>query len=393
MYICDLALNDYRSYNEAVVSFDKGITALVGSNGQGKTNLVESIGYLSTFSSHRVKNDATLIRYDTVAKLATSAAVIRAKVISEVRTNILELEVIQGKPNRARLNKNNVKNRELLGYVKTVIFAPEDLQLIKGDPSKRRQFIDDLIVQIYPAYMGVRLEIEKVLRQRNAVLKSLLISLKKGIKPDYSILQIWNEQLAKLCAKTLRYRTEVLELLRHKLTDTYGQVARENKELTFEYQSNLEQYTNDFSKLTAEQKQDELLVEKLYLQAFELSGQKEIERGVNLVGTHRDDIEFFLNDIPVKGYASHGETWSVALALRIASFQVLKDIFEEDPILILDDVFAELDSSRRESLVSLIKNVEQVFITVAVRQDMPDNLDAKVFIVENKNGISTISAE
>lgn len=385
MYISNLALNDYRSYKELVISFDKGINILVGENGQGKTNLVEAIGYLSTFTSHRVKNDNTLIRYIHSEKTSAPGAIIRAKNVNKDHTVLIELELIQGKPNRARINKNNVKNKEILGHIKTVIFAPEDLQIIKSDPGIRRNFLDELITQIYPTYMGIRTEIEKVLKQRAAVLKVMQINNKKGIYTDETILEIWNEKLAELCAKTLSKRIQIINQLEEPIKQAYNKVSNENKTLTLEYKNSLEKYET-----IIDDPQNIEQTKEQYLQIFKENKQKEIERGLNLIGVHRDDLEFYLNNIPVKGYASHGESWSVALALKIASYELMKNIFEEDPILILDDVFAELDSNRRKSLVKLIENTEQVFITAAVNEDIPIDLQAKKYYVKNLDGITHI---
>ncbi|QPK94149.1 DNA replication/repair protein RecF [Actinomyces sp. zg-332] len=385
MYISDLALNDYRSYKELVISFTKGINILVGENGQGKTNLVEAIGYLSTFTSHRVKNDNTLIRYILEEKHSAPGAIIRARNINKNHNILIELELIQGKPNRARINKNNVKNKEILGHIKTVIFAPEDLQIIRSEPNIRRNFLDELITQIYPTYMGIRNEIEKVLKQRAAVLKLMQINMKKGIKTDQTMVQIWDEKLAELCAKSLKERIKIINRLSEPLKKSYNKVTNENKTLTIAYKNCLEKYN-----IEIKDPEDISLTKKQYLQAFEENKQIEIERGINLIGVHRDDIEFFLNDIPVKGYASHGETWSVVLSLKVASYEIIKEIFEEDPILILDDVFAELDTNRRNSLIKLIKNTEQVFITAAVNEDVPEELEAKKYYVKNIDGITKI---
>ncbi len=385
MYISDLALNDYRSYKELVISFTKGINILVGENGQGKTNLVEAIGYLSTFTSHRVKNDNTLIRYILEEKHSAPGAIIRARNINKNHNILIELELIQGKPNRARINKNNVKNKEILGHIKTVIFAPEDLQIIRSEPNIRRNFLDELITQIYPTYMGIRNEIEKVLKQRAAVLKLMQINMKKGIKTDKTMVQIWDEKLAELCAKSLKERIKIINRLLEPLKKSYNKVTNENKTLTIAYKNCLEKYN-----IEIKDPEDISLTKKQYLQAFEENKQIEIERGINLIGVHRDDIEFFLNDIPVKGYASHGETWSVVLSLKVASYEIIKEIFEEDPILILDDVFAELDTNRRNSLIKLIKNTEQVFITAAVNEDIPEELEAKKYYVKNIDGVTKI---
>ena len=388
MFISDLALTDYRSYENLVISFPQGINILVGENGQGKTNLIEAIVYLSTFNSHRIKNDNTLIRYDKEKKQNTTGAIIRAKKQEKNNTTLIELELIQGKPNRARINKNNIKNKEILGHIKTIIFSPEDLQLIKSEPNYRRNFIDELITQIQPTYMGVRTEMEKVLKQRNAVLKQTQYEKKINKKTDFTMLQIWDEKLAELCAKTLKKREKIIEELKKPVKETYKKVSADHKKLTLEYKNNSEKYGIKIDPTKPEKE-----IKQQYLELIEKNREKEIERGINLIGTHRDDIEFYLDEMPVKSYASHGETWSVALAIKIGAYESIKNLFEEDPILILDDVFAELDNNRRKSLVEIIENTEQVFITAAVNEDIPKEIKATKYYVKNLEGITHINTE
>ncbi len=381
MHVTDLALTDYRSYKELVISFPRGINILVGKNGQGKTNLVEAIVYLSTFSSHRNKNDNALIRCENKNEAPPTGAILRAKVEENDYKTLIELEVIQGKPNRARLNKNNVNNKEILGKIKTIIFAPEDLQIIKLDPSVRRNFIDELATQIYPTYMGVRIEIDRVLKQRAALLKTLKI---RQIN-DENILQIWNEKLAELFAKTLKIRMEIITKIKPLLQCAYEKVSNDTKKINIIYKNSVEKYGKNIS-----ENQSIKEIKEKYLQILDENKNREIERGINLIGTHRDDIDFYLDNLPIKGYASHGETWSSVLALKIASHELIKEIFNTDPILILDDVFAELDENRRKSIIEIMKKIEQVFITVAVENDIPIGIKAKKYNVKNIDGISQI---
>lgn len=381
MHVTDLALTDYRSYKELVISFPRGINILVGKNGQGKTNLVEAIVYLSTFSSHRNKNDNALIRCENKNEAPPTGAILRAKVEENDYKTLIELEVIQGKPNRARLNKNNVNNKEILGKIKTIIFAPEDLQIIKLDPSVRRNFIDELATQIYPTYMGVRIEMDRVLKQRAALLKTLKI---RQIN-DENILQIWNEKLAELFAKTLKIRMEIITKIKPLLQCAYEKVSNDTKKINIIYKNSAEKYGKNIS-----ENQSIKEIKEKYLQILDENKNREIERGINLIGTHRDDIDFYLDNLPIKGYASHGETWSSVLALKIASHELIKEIFNTDPILILDDVFAELDENRRKSIIEIMKKIEQVFITVAVENDIPIGIKAKKYNVKNIDGISQI---
>lgn len=381
MHVTDLALTDYRSYKELVISFPRGINILVGKNGQGKTNLVEAIVYLSTFSSHRNKNDNALIRCENKNEAPPTGAILRAKVEENDYKTLIELEVIQGKPNRARLNKNNVNNKEILGKIKTIIFAPEDLQIIKLDPSVRRNFIDELATQIYPTYMGVRIEMDRVLKQRAALLKTLKV---RQIN-DENILQIWNEKLAELFAKTLKIRMEIITKIKPLLQCAYEKVSNDTKKINIIYKNSAEKYGKNIS-----ENQSFKEIKEKYLQILDENKNREIERGINLIGTHRDDIDFYLDNLPIKGYASHGETWSSVLALKIASHELIKEIFNTDPILILDDVFAELDENRRKSIIEIMKKIEQVFITVAVENDIPIGIKAKKYNVKNIDGISQI---
>lgn len=381
MHVTDLALTDYRSYKELVISFPRGINILVGKNGQGKTNLVEAIVYLSTFSSHRNKNDNALIRCENKNETPPTGAILRAKVEENDYKTLIELEVIQGKPNRARLNKNNVNNKEILGKIKTIIFAPEDLQIIKLDPSVRRNFIDELATQIYPTYMGVRIEMDRVLKQRAALLKTLKV---RQIN-DENILQIWNEKLAELFAKTLKIRMEIITKIKPLLQCAYEKVSNDTKKINIIYKNSAEKYGKNIS-----ENQSFKEIKEKYLQILDENKNREIERGINLIGTHRDDIDFYLDNLPIKGYASHGETWSSVLALKIASHELIKEIFNTDPILILDDVFAELDENRRKSIIEIMKKIEQVFITVAVENDIPIGIKAKKYNVKNIDGISQI---
>ncbi|MFC4554799.1 DNA replication/repair protein RecF [Georgenia faecalis] len=383
MYVSDLALNDFRSYAELVLALEPGVSAFIGHNGQGKTNLVEALGYLSTFSSHRVASDAALVRS------GAPAAVVRVKVVRGERPSLVELEIVAGRANRARLNRSPVpRTRDVLGVLRTVLFAPEDLELVKGDPQHRRRFLDDLLVLLTPRLAGVRAEYEKILRQRGALLKSAGTARFRGSRPDLSTLDVWDGHLADAGARLLAARAALVRDLRPHVARTYEEVSAGQGEARITYRSSL---------LGAEGREDEpgeaeeaelldvAAVRERLVAAMATTRSKEIERGVSLVGPHRDDLVLRLGDLPTKGYASHGESWSYALALRLAAYEILREdagpAGDGDPVLILDDVFAELDVRRRERLAGMVAGAQQVLITAAVPDDVPPALAGARFTV------------
>lgn len=389
MYISDLALNDFRSYREVVLALEPGVVTFIGENGQGKTNLVEAIGYLATLSSHRVAADAALVRQ------GASAGVVRAKVRKGDSQTIVEVEILMGKANRARINRANARPGDLLGIVRTVVFAPEDLELIKGDPADRRRFLDNLMVQFRPRLAAVKSEYEKVLRQRGALLKSLQKTRRRGGVADVSSLDIWDAQLARHGAQIIAARAEIVSGLRPFVEKYYTEVSGGRGVARVDYAANLDKRRGwelptpaaiasedgtDLADGVAEHEkelQDVAQVERELREIMQEWHVAEIDRGVNLVGPHRDEFELSLGTLPAKGFASHGESWSYALALRLASWDLLRSHIsgdwaeEEEPILVLDDVFAELDSRRRRRLAEIVKEAEQVFVTAAVGDDVP----------------------
>ncbi|QDB77967.1 DNA replication/repair protein RecF [Georgenia wutianyii] len=379
MYVSNLSLHDFRSYEELVLALDPGVTAFVGNNGQGKTNIVEAVAYLGTFSSHRVASDAALVRQ------GAGGAVIRAKAVRGGRETLVELEIVAGRANRARLNRSPVsRTRDVLGIVRSVVFAPEDLELVKGDPSARRRFLDDLLVLLTPRLAGVRSEYDKILRQRGALLKSAGAARRRGGSgPDLSTLDVWDGHLAAAGAQIVAARVELLRRLRPLTAQAYEEVSAGQSEARLGYRSALLAVDGE-GEATAEE-EDALtdvpaLTERL-VAAMGALRSKEIDRGVSLVGPHRDDLVLTLGGLPAKGYASHGESWSYALALRLASFEVLKEDDDGGPILILDDVFAELDVRRRERLAAMVAGAEQVLLTAAVPEDVPEALAGARFTV------------
>ena len=364
MHVVRLSLHDFRSYAEAEVVLSAGVTSFVGRNGQGKTNLVEAVDYVARLSSHRVASDAPLVRH------GADQAVVRAVVVRDGREALLEVEINPGRSNRARINKSPLpRARELLGLVRTVLFSPEDLSLVKGDPSERRRFLDDLLVQRAPRYAGIRTDYDRVLRQRNALLKSAGPRTGRRGGPDEhfaSTLEVWNQQLATLGAELLAARLRLVDDLGPLVGQAYEAVARgaAREDATMDYRPSFEIPAGTLDRVAL---RDGLLAE------LDRRRSEELQRGITLVGPHRDELLLGLGPMPVKGYASHGESWSLALALRLASYDLLR-AGGDDPILILDDVFAELDSERRERLAELVSEAEQVLVTAAVAHDVPTAL-------------------
>ncbi|MEE1795084.1 DNA replication/repair protein RecF [Streptomyces sp. BE308] len=362
MHVTHLSLADFRSYARVEVPLDPGVTAFVGANGQGKTNLVEAVGYLATLGSHRVSSDAPLVR------MGAERAVIRAAVTQGERSQLIELELNPGRANRARINRSSqVRPRDVLGIVRTVLFAPEDLALVKGDPGERRRFLDELITARSPRMAGVRSDYERVLKQRNTLLKSAAMARRHGGRSmDMSTLDVWDQHLGRVGAELLAQRLDLIATLRPLADKAYGDVAPGGGPVALEYRSSAGPEVG--ADMAAGRTREELY-EQLIAALAEVRKQ-EIERGVTLVGPHRDDLVLGLRGMPAKGYASHGESWSYALALRLASYELLRSEGNE-PVLVLDDVFAELDARRRERLAELVAPGEQVLVTAAVGDDVP----------------------
>ncbi len=373
MHVAHLTLHDFRSYTDLDVELGPGATAFVGRNGQGKTNLVEAIDYLSRLGSHRVAGDAPLVR------AGANQAVVRAAVVRDERTAVLEVEINPGRSNRARINRSPLpRARELLGLVRTVVFSPEDLTLVKGDPSDRRHFADDLLVQLHPRHAGVRADYERVLRQRNSLLKTAGGARRGSGSGALETLAVWDDNLARLGAEIVAARLQLVHDLSPLVGTSYAAVARgaTHDDATLAYRCSFLEGSPGPTAV-------EDLVAAL-LAAIAARRNDELDRGISLVGPHRDDLVLGLGELPVKGYASHGESWSFALALRLASYDLLRDVgpgASTDPILILDDVFAELDSTRRDHLADLVASAEQVLVTAAVAADVPEALRGARFTV------------
>ncbi|MDX3096409.1 DNA replication/repair protein RecF [Streptomyces sp. ME01-24h] len=370
MHVAHLSLADFRSYARVEVPLDPGVTAFVGPNGQGKTNLVEAVGYLATLGSHRVASDGPLVR------MGADRAIVRASVVQGERQQLIELEINPGRSNRARLNRSSqVRPRDLLGIVRTVLFAPEDLALVKGDPGERRRFLDELLTARAPRLAGVRSDYERVLKQRNTLLKSAAMARRHGGRGgDLSTLDIWDQHLARAGAELLAQRLDLTHALQPLADKAYEQLAPGGGPVVLEYRGSIGE------RIAGASGREELY--GLLLEALGEARKQEIERGVTLVGPHRDDLSLKLGQLPAKGYASHGESWSYALALRLASYDLLRADGGE-PVLVLDDVFAELDARRRSRLAELVAPGEQVLVTAAVDDDVPDVLVGARYAVED----------
>jgi len=372
VYVRQLAVTDFRSWEHAELDFEPGASVLVGPNGQGKTNLLEALGYLSTLGSHRVSTDAPLIRH------GTSRAILRTAVVHADRELTVELEISPGRANRARLNRAPVRRvREVLGVLRSVLFAPEDLALVRGDPAGRRRFLDDLLVLRSPRLAGVQADYDRVLRQRVALLRSAGAARRPG---DLGTLDVWDAHLARHGAQLLGARLELVIELAPEVGAAYRALAPSGHPpalpAQLRYRSSLGELPHEAGRVDVEALEVAMLEQLARLRATEL------ERGVCLVGPHRDDLELELSGRPAKGYASHGESWSFALALRLGSYQLLRRGGAE-PVLLLDDVFSELDTHRRARLAEVALAAEQVLITAAVPVDVPEELQGGRFDVHD----------
>jgi DNA replication and repair protein RecF len=382
VHVTQLALTDFRSYATAELGLESGVTALIGPNGQGKTNLVEAIGYVASLGSHRVATDAPLVR------MGADRAVIRAALQRGQRSATVELEIVAGGANRARINRSPAtRPRDILGLLRTVLFAPEDLVLVKGDPDGRRRFLDELLIARAPRFAGVRSEFERVLRQRNALLKSAGATIRSG-RGDVRTLDVWDSHLATAGAELLSARLQLVGRLMPLVAEAYRAVSADGSIVPegaaaataqIAYRSSLGE------DITAEDPPERDLLQARMLEALAKIRPQELDRGVSLVGPHRDDLVLSIGPLPAKGYASHGESWSLALALRLASYDLLRSdgaaAGDGEPVLVLDDVFAELDGSRRDRLAGLVKDAEQVIVTAAVPGDVPEALEGARFDV------------
>jgi DNA replication and repair protein RecF len=380
MFAKRVKLTNFRNYESADIELSSGVNLIYGPNGQGKTNLVEALNFFAGLDSHRVAGHTPLI------KQGESTAIISLELSHEDRDLLLEYEINTDSTNRARLNKSQVaKPKEILGYLNSVIFAPEDLDIVKRDPTNRRSFLDQLIIQFNPRMHGVYSDYDRVLKQRNTLLKSARATGTKG--DNLPTLDVWDQSLIKNGTEIIAARVSITGKLTPGLVSSYQNIAKSNNEPNMFIRSSVVSTSpldqDDLETQDLLETTDKEEISTLFQAKLALVRPKEFERGITMVGPHRDDLQLNLGSLPAKGYASHGESWSYALALKLASLEILKQESRlGDPILILDDVFAELDKDRREKLSDLVQQNEQVLITAAVIEDVPENLLARKFQVE-----------
>lgn len=366
MYVRHLGLRDFRSWAHADLELQPGRTVFVGPNGFGKTNLVEALWYSTTLGSHRVGTDQPLIR------AGAGRAVVSTIVVNEGRECAIDLEIAAGRANKARLNRSPVRStREVVGVLRAVLFAPEDLALVRGDPADRRRYLDELATVRRPTIAGVRADYDKVLRQRTALLKSVSGARYRGDRGALDTLDVWDSRLAEHGAALMAARIDLVNQLAPEVEKAYQLLAPGSRPASIAYRTSLgAENPGDFEGTDRE------FLEAALLAALSARRDAELERGMCLVGPHRDDLELRLGDQPAKGFASHGESWSFAVALRLAAYELLGADGGE-PVLLLDDVFAELDATRRRALATVAESAEQVLVTAAVLEDIPADWDAK----------------
>lgn len=367
MHVTHLHLVDFRNYAEVELSLQSGPVLFIGRNGQGKTNLVEAIAYAGSASSHRVGGDQALIRS------GAETAIIRVRVQHDDRALVIELQLNRGAPNRAQINGSAIRLRDLPRYLRSVLFAPEDLALVRGDPGVRRAFLDALVIQRTPRMAGVMADYERVVRQRNSLLKS---ARSARLRPDQlTTLDVWDDRLVDLGTEVIRARADAVERLRPHLGTAYCAVAGDDHRTRAALRLSIHGSNDEM--FPPETVDDASTLAETFRTAVAARRREELDRAVTVVGPHRDDLALELNGLPARGYASHGESWSYALALKLATAAVLReDDLAGDPVVMLDDVFAELDHGRRERLADAVAEYEQVIITAAVGADVPERLAA-----------------
>ena len=374
MHVRHLALRDFRSWEHADLELHPGRTVFIAPNGFGKTNLVEALWYSATLGSHRVGTDATLIRS------GAERAVVSTIVVNDSRECAIDLEIAAGRANKARLNRSPVRStREVVGVLRAVLFAPEDLALVRGDPADRRRYLDDLATVRRPRVAGVRADYDRVLRQRTALLKSLAGARYRGDRAALDTLDVWDSRLAQHGAELISARIDLVNQLSPEVEKAYQLLAPGSRAASIRYRASMDGLN------TADADLD--FLETSLLAALAARRDAELERGVCLVGPHRDDLELRLGDQVAKGFASHGESWSLAIALRLAAYELLRADGDE-PVLLLDDVFAELDAARRRALAAVAQSAEQVLVTAAVLEDIPSDWDARRVGIAMRDGDS-----
>ena len=382
MHVSRLQLHDFRNYASAELRLGPGAQLFVGANGQGKTNLVEAVGYLATLSSHRVSSDAALVR------LGCESAVVRAELAHGDRRLRIEVQIAKSGSNRAQVGGRQVRARELSRYFASVLFAPEDLALVRGEPAARRAFLDGLLTTHSPRLASVLGDYDRVLRQRGALLRSMRGG--RASEGQLGSLAVWDERLLELGSEIMLERVRLVARLEPHLAAAYERLV--GADHLPRLSMRLTAYGHGGASVGDESEEDvddvgaDVDVDGIrarFAQRLAEVREREIDRGSNLVGPHRDDAVFWLNGLPARITASHGESWSFALSLKLAAAQLVRsESFAGDPVLILDDVFAELDDRRRERLAHAIGDFEQVLITAAVLGDVPEALRERVIRIE-----------
>jgi DNA replication and repair protein RecF len=380
VYVRHLGLRDFRSWAHVDLELEPGRTVFVGPNGFGKTNLIEALWYSTTLGSHRVGTDLPLIR------TGATRAVVSTIVVNDGRECAVDLEIAAGRANKARLNRSPVRStRELVGVLQAVLFAPEDLALVRGDPADRRRYLDDLAILRRPVIAAVRADYDRVLRQRTALLKSLSGVRHRGDGGALDTLDVWDGRLAEHGAELMAARIDLVNQLAPELEKAYQLLAPGSRTAAVVYRASIDGLAADESAIVGGA--DREFLQSALLTALSARRGAELERGVCLVGPHRDDLELRLGDQPAKGFASHGESWSFAIALRLAAYELLRADGSE-PVLLLDDVFAELDAARRLALATVAEAAEQVLVTAAVPEDIPAGWDATRVHIDLRDGDS-----
>jgi DNA replication and repair protein RecF len=376
MYVRHLGLTDFRSWPRVELDLQPGRTVFVGPNGYGKTNLVEALWYSATLASHRVATDAPLIR------TGAQRAVVSTIVVNEGRELAIDVEIASGRANKARLNRSPVRaSRDILGVLRAVLFAPEDLALVRGDPGERRRYLDELATTRRPRIAAVRADYDRVVRQRTALLKTAAAARHRGDRSVLDTLDVWDGHLAEHGSQLIAARVELVNQIAPEVEKAYQLLAPASRPACIRYRSGVEVVENEAAAGT----DGADVFEAALLDALARRRDAELERGICLVGPHRDDLELRLGEQVAKGFASHGESWSMALALRLAAYELLRADGSAgfagsaggDPVLLLDDVFAELDTERRQALANVAASAEQVLVTAAVHDDIPGDWDAR----------------
>lgn len=368
MYVRHLSLTDFRSWARLDLDLSPGRTVFVGPNGYGKTNIVEALWYSSTLNSHRVATDAPLIRS------GADRAVVSTIVVNDGRELAVDLDITTGRANKARLNRSPVRSaREILGVLRAVLFAPEDLALVRGEPGERRRYLDELATTRRPSLAAVRGNYDRVLRQRAALLKTAGTARHRGDRSVLDTLDVWDGHLAGFGAQLVAARIDLINHLAPEVEKAYQMLAPSSRPAAIRYRSGVQAVEEEAAAGTVSAE----FLEAALLDALARRRDAELDRGVCLVGPHRDDLELRLGDQVAKGFASHGESWSMALSLRLAAYELLRNEGPGgDPVLLLDDVFAELDTARRQALANVAASAEQVLVTAAVHDDVPADWDA-----------------